>query len=138
LWKLIIFDINEIKRNIGALNLSTRNREFLEEQIAEFAEDGSLSIWDDGNFRKLSRYIGDILGVRSQVDACVISANDNVELSDNLAVIVKQAMPNASNEVTITLSQCLMKDMSVGRDETETRERLYMQWVDFIKDRGTR
>jgi len=132
------FDIDDIKQNIEALNLSTRNREFLDEQIAEFLEEGSLSVWDDDKFKKLSRYISDILGIRSRAEACVLIANDYAELSDKLAIIVRQTISNVSNEVAITLSQCLMKDLSVGRDETKIRERLYMQWVDFIKEGGTR
>jgi hypothetical protein len=132
------FDVNEIKRNMDTLNLSARTREFLEVQIAEFSEEEALSLWSDENFKKLSRYIVDILGIRKRVENCVTSAHDNTELSENLSTIVRQSMINASDAVVITLLQCFMKDLGAGRDEAETRERLYKQWVDFIKESGTR
>ena len=130
------FNISEIEKNLDTLNLSSRNREFIEEQIAELSAKGSLSIWQDESLRKLSRQVVDILDVRTRVENDASVAVDNVDLSEKLALITKQSGINASNEVMITVSQCLMKGLSVGKDETEVRERLYKQWVDFIKEKG--
>jgi len=130
------FNISEIEKNLDTLNLSSRNREFIEEQIAELSAKGSLSIWQDESLRKLSRQVVDILDVRTRVENDASVAVDNVDLSEKLALITKQSGINASNEVMITISQCLMKGLSVGKDETEVRERLYKQWVDFIKEKG--
>ena len=131
--ELLDFDISEIERGTDSLGLSSRNREFIDEQIAEFKTNGNLSIWNDDNFRKLSRRITDFLGVRSQVENCVLSSADNSELTDRLAETVRQFLPEATDNVILAISQCLMKDLSTGQEESESRERLYMQWVDSVK-----
>jgi hypothetical protein len=132
------FDISEIERGTDSLGLSSRNREFIEEQIAEFKTNGNLSIWNDDNFRKLSRRITDFLGIRSRVENCVVSSADNSELTDKLAETVRQFLPKATDNVILAISQCLMKDLSTGQEESEFRERLYMQWVDSVKERGAK
>jgi hypothetical protein len=121
---------------LDALNISSRNREFVEEQIAEYLKEGKLSVWSDENLRKMSKHVVDILGVRSRVENFVSSVTDNVELSKKLADIIKQFAVDASDEVSLAISQCFMKDLSVGQDEQEFRERIYRQWIDFVQDGG--
>ena len=48
----------------------------------------TLSIWEDENFRKLARRVTDILGVRTRVENCVLSAADDSELTSMLERIV--------------------------------------------------
>lgn len=130
------FDVSEIESGMHLLGLSSRNRDFIEEQLVEFKANGNLSIWNDANLRKLSRRITELLGVRTRVENCVVSSVDNFELTDKLAAIVYQFIPKATKSVVVAVSQCLMKDLSCGQDESEARERLYMQWVDSVKERG--
>ena len=130
------FDVSEIEIGLHLLGLSSRNREFIEEQLAEFKTNGNLSIWGDENLRKLSRRITDLLGVRTRVENCVVSSADNIELTDKLAEIVYQFIPKATYDVVLAISQCLMKDLSIEHNEPEVSERLYMQWVDSVKERG--
>lgn len=132
------FDVSEIESGMHLLGLSSRNCEFIEEQLAEFKTNGNLYIWNDENLRKLSRRITDILGVRKRVENCVVSSADNFELTDKLADIVHHFIPKATENVVFAISQCLMKDLSCGQDESEARERLYMQWVDSVKERGVK
>ena len=132
----LAFDVGEIESGTDLMGLSSRNREFLEEQIAEFRADGNLSIWRDENFRKLSRRITDFLGVRSHVENCVSNVADNSELTNKLVEVARQFMPKATDSVALAISQCLMKDLSTGHEETESRERLYMQWIASTKERG--
>jgi len=130
------FKVDEIERNLGVLNLSSRNRILLKEQIAEWKAKKSLSIWREEDFPKLSRQIVDVLDVRSRVESYVPGAVDNADLSEKLALIVKQSLIDVSNAVTVTVSQCLMRDYSAGRDETDKRENLYKQWVESVQEKG--
>jgi len=130
------FNIEEIEQNLDSLNISSRNREFIEEQIAEYLNEDKLSVWNDENLRKVSKQIVDILGVRSQVESYASTVADNAELSKKLSNIVKQSAADASDEVVLAISQCFMKDLSVGQDEKEFRERIYKQWIDFVQDGG--
>lgn len=38
----------------------------------------------------------------------------------------------ASEAVILTLSQCFMKNMSIQQDESETRQRIYRNWIDSV------
>ena len=124
------------KRGLNFLGLSSLNTDFIEEQIAEYKKEGTLDLWKDENFRKLSRRITNILGVRNRVENCVISATTNNELTNMLARIVLDNFPEATIPKILTLSQCFMKDMSAQQDESEIRQRLYIQWVDSVRERG--
>lgn len=132
------YSVLDIEKGLRTLELSTLNNEFVEEQIAEYKEYNSLELWSDENFRWLSRRLTDILGVRSKIENCVLTASDDNELTNMLRKIVLQISPDASNEKIITLSQCFMKDMSTQQDENEIRQKIYVKWVNFIKQRGVR
>ena len=128
------FDVTEIERNLKFLGLSSRGRDFVEEQIAEYRTDGKLELWCDGEFAKFSRRLTEILGVRQQVENYISTSDDNAELTEKLRAIVKRFVPNASEKITLTLSQCFMKDFNTGKDESEVRERIYKQWVDSANE----
>ncbi|WNS41534.1 ATP-binding protein [Paenibacillus sp. MMS20-IR301] len=128
------FDVTEIERSLPILQLSSGNTEFLEEQISEYQSEGQLSLWDPAEFIKLSRRITGLLGVRAQVESLVSTSVNNTGLTGKLARLVNQFVSDASEEVTLAISQCLMKDISVQQEESEVRERIYKQWIDAVKD----
>jgi hypothetical protein len=128
----IDFDINEIERNLESLALSVRNREFIEEQIAEYTSEGKLSLWREDSFKKLSRRLSDLLGVRGQVFSLVSTATSNDELTEKLMEVAKSFVSTDSEELLLSLSQCFMRDLTMGQDETEKREDIYKQWIDFV------
>lgn len=132
------YSILDIEKGLGTLALSTVNTEFVEEQIVEYKENNSLELWSDENFRWLSRRLTDILGVRTKVENCVLTAAADDELTNMLRRIVLQISPAASKAKIIALSQCFMKDMSTQQDESEIRQKLYIKWVTHIKERGVR
>lgn len=132
------YSILDIEKGLGTLALSTVNTEFVEEQIAEYKENNSLELWSDENFCWLSRRLTDILGVRTKIENCVLTAADDDELTNMLRKIALQISPKASKAKIIVLSQCFMKDMSTQQDESEIRQKLYLKWVNYIKERGVR
>ena len=78
----------------------------------------------------------DILGVRMRVESSVVTAMDNDELTDMLNTIVSQVMNAPTEQVTITLSQCFMKDMSIQQNELEIREKIYANWIRSVVGRS--
>ena len=130
------FSIERVEKELNTLGLSSLNYEFIEEQILEYQEKGNLEIWKDINFKKLSRRITDILGVRNSIENIVLTAIDNKQLTDMLAIIVNNVIENPSEAVRITLSQCFMKDMSVQKEEAETREKIYLNWIQSVVEGG--
>ena len=131
----LAFSIECIENGLDVLGLSSSNYEFVEEQIAEYKEMNSLVIWKDENFRKLSRRITDILGVRARVENSALTAMDNDELTDMLNRIIAQIIKVPTKQLTIALSQCFMKDMSIQQDENETREKVYLNWIQSVVER---
>lgn len=132
------FDVNEMEINLNKLRLTSRNREFIEDQIAEFNDEGKLALWENENFRKLSRFITDFLNLRSQVENCIMSADSYTKLTEMLTDLIRNSIIVSNNSVAITISHCLMKDYSSGESEPETREFHYKQWITSIKERGVR
>ncbi len=132
------FSISEIEKGLDMLGLSSLNTEFVEEQIAEYKEEHELKIWKDENFKKLSRRIADILGVRASVENCVVTAEDNSELTELLTGIIRQVTEDFSEEATMVLSQCLMRDMSIQQEENEIREKIYLNWLQSAVERNVR
>ena len=130
------YSILDIEKGLGTLTLSTMNIEFVEEQIEEYKENNSLDLWSDENFRWLSRRLTDILGIRTKVENCVITASDYNELTNMLRKIILQISPEASKAKIIVLSQCFMKDMSTQKEESEIRQKIYWQWKNYIKESG--
>lgn len=132
------YSIADMEKGLETLALSMTNTEFVEKQIAEYKENASLALWSDENFHLLSRRLTDILGVRTKVESCVLTAADDDELTSMLEKIVLQIIPDASKAKIIVLSQCFMKDMSTQPDESKIRQMLYRKWVDHIQERGVR
>jgi len=131
----LLFNVEEIRNNINKLELSLRNKEFVEKLIEEYKQNRKISLWDDDNFGILSSRVTDILDVRKIVEEIVISAYDTAELTSDLRKLIHQFLPCSSEEVTLTVSQCLMKDMSIQEDEDSiTRKKIYIDWYDSVKE----
>ena len=132
------YSVSDIEKGLDALALSSLNTDIVEEQIEYYKENNSLELWSDENFRRLSKILTNILGVRDEVKNCVLTAADYDELTDMLRKIVLQISPEASKKKIIALSQCFMKDMSIQPDESDIRQKLYVKWTDYIKERGVK
>lgn len=130
------FSISEIEEGLVSLELSSMNREFVEEQIAEYKENGTLKIWEDNSFKFLAKRLSDILDVRIKVENCVLTATSNEELTSMLEKIVFQVSPDASRSKILAMSQCFMKDMSVQQEESEIRRKIYTRWIGYIRKMG--
>lgn len=134
----LVFDVGKMERSLDMLGLSARNRDFIEVQIDEYKESGTLALWKDENLQKLSRRITDLLEVRKQVETAVLSAHSNDDLSERLEKLTKSIWYDASESVVTAISHCLMKDMSIGQTEAEMRQLIYQRWTESVKERAAR
>lgn len=134
----LYYDIAEIEQNIDSFGFSICDTEFIKEQIAEYkVTDGILEIWKDENFANLSQRITDMLGVRTRIENCVLTAEDNESLTQMLLGIILQEIPHASESTVLALSQCFMRDMSTQQEESESREKIYLSWIQSVIERNT-
>lgn len=127
------FNAAHLEQNLDKIGLSTRNRDFAEDQIAEYKETGTLALWKDENIQKLSRRVSDILEVRQQVENAVLASGNNDELSERLDKLVRDNWPDASQAIAAELCHCLMNDMSQGKTEPEMRKLIYERWAESTR-----
>lgn len=126
------FDAAKLEAGIAKIGLSARNEEFAFDLLEEFKEKGKVDLWKDDHFKELSYRITEILGVRKNVENIVLAASDDNDLTSALRKMVEQLIPGASGEAALTLCQCFMKDMSIQKDESDLRQRLYQHWFDSV------
>ena len=132
--KKLFFDINVINLAINKLGLSAKSKNYFENLILEYQERGTIELWNDVHFKKLSNIITDILNVRKQVENIVISSSNNIELTSELSKLLDNQLTNLSAEVKLTLIQCFMKDMSIQKVDSDIREKIYKYWFDSITE----
>ena len=119
---------------INKLGLSAKSKNYIENLILEYQERGTIELWNDVHFKKLSNIITDILNVRKQVENIVISSSNNIELTSELSKLLDNQLINLSAEVKLTLIQCFMKDMSIQKADSDIREKIYKYWFDSITE----
>lgn len=123
-------DIDVIKEQLVASNLSTFNKVTIYEAIDEYKNKNSLSLWHDANFEKLSRLVAEILSAKAEVRRFVNSLTSFKDLTSNLTELVKLNAENLPEEMEIAAMQCLMRDYSLDGD---TPKRIYNAWYQSIK-----
>ena len=129
------FDISIIYQNIDKIGLTYLNREYILDLLEEYQSSETISLWNDNNTNELSRKITDILGMRIRIENIVLNANDFQELSTELSKLTNEIIPDTSNEIKEAIAECLMKDMSMQKDEHNIREGIYNEWHRQIADR---
>ncbi len=129
------FDISIIYKNIDKIGLTYLNREYIVDLLDEYQSSETISLWNDNNTNELSRKITDILGMRIRIENIVLNANDFKELSTELSKLTNEIIPDTSNEIKEAIAECLMKDMSMQKDEHNIREGIYNEWHRQIADR---
>ncbi len=130
------FDVIMIEKNLSALNLPTRYQEFLEDQIEEYQTKGTLALWRDENFRKLSHWLTGLLNIRSKVERCIIKSRSNYELTEKLTSLIQETVPLVEKHTILTLCHCVLRDMAAAQDHTEIRKKIYRSWYESAVEEG--
>ncbi|WP_332373127.1 MULTISPECIES: helicase HerA domain-containing protein [Lactococcus] len=130
------FNASKIVNNIDILRLSSVDRLYILDQIADYIENPEFGNSWDGDFSQLSRRLISILGIRGRVENNILTARDDEELTIGLLKLSSEVIPEASRNVRLALCHCMIKDFSKGKDETEVREKIYQQWIEYTRERG--
>ncbi len=130
--KKLNFDIEIIRNGLSVLALSTSLTEFIESQINEYEQTGSLAIWKEEHFSELAIRITEIADVRNQIEKCLSVAKDDAELTKLLTNVAVHVMPTKTPEALLALIQYFMKDMTMRSDNRETRQKIYEKWLCFV------
>jgi hypothetical protein len=130
------FNTSDIRKSLGALSLTTKQQDFIECYLDEYDSNGNISIWHEDKFGTLSKHIGKSSGLTSKVEAIVAEASDNDEVTDKIALAIKQTSLGLSDSVVFAVVHCLMKDFALKQADDGDRERLYKQWSDSMRERS--
>ena len=117
-------DVNLIKQNLVYSDLATFDKVSLYEAINEYEETGSLQLWKDYNFEKLSQLVTRVVSLKSEV-LKFVNANDFDELNQSLSNLVKSKVTEISDEMRLVTMQCLMRDFSL---DGKIQKGLYDAW----------
>ena len=126
----IEIDIDAIEVGLSKANLSTFCKSFIYRAINEFKEGEEVSLWKDDNFVTLSRIVTEVIEAKSEVERLANTAVNFEELTNELYDFVYNKMKGLPNELSLVISQCLMRDYSLVNDE---RKRIYSAWYQSVK-----
>ena len=126
----IEIDIDAIEVGLSKVNLSTFCKSFIYRAINEFKEGEEVSFWKDDNFVTLSRIVTEVIEAKSEVERLANTVVNFEELTNELYDFVYNKMKGLPNELSLVISQCLMRDYSLANDE---RKRIYSAWYQSVK-----
>lgn len=126
----IEIDIDAIEVGLSKVNLSTFCKSFIYRAIKEFKEGEEVSLWKDDNFVPLSRIVTEVIAAKSEVERLVNKVVNFEELTNELYDFVYNKMKGLPNELSLVISQCLMRDYSLANDE---KKRIYSAWYQSVK-----
>ena len=126
----IEIDIDAIEVGLSKANLSTFCKSFIYRAINEFKEGEEVSLWKDDNFVTLSRIVTEVIEAKSEVERLANTAVNFEELTNELYDFVYNKMKGLPDELSLVISQCLMRDYSLANDE---RKRIYSAWYQSVK-----
>ena len=126
----IEIDIDAIEVGLSKVNLSTFCKSFIYRAINEFKEGEEVSLWKDDNFVTLSRIVTEVIEAKSEVERLANTVVNFEELTNELYDFVYNKMKGLPNELSLVISQCLMRDYSLANDE---RKRIYSAWYQSVK-----
>ena len=122
--------IEKIEKNLSGLELSISDIDFIESQIEEYKEIGTLKLWTEEKFSTLSAKLTDILGVRKRIEECILKSRDFDELDIVLFRMIQELIPEVERDEMLEIGHCLMKDMSIQKESADVREKVYKEWVE--------
>ena len=126
----IEIDIDAIEVGLSKVNLSTFCKSFIYRALKEFKEGEKVSLWKDDNFVTLSRIVTEVIEAKSEVERLANTAVNFEELTNKLYDFVYNKMKGLPDELSLVISQCLMRDYSLANDE---RKRIYSAWYQSVK-----
>lgn len=126
-------DIDKLQEQLFSVNLPTKLKRSIRDILKEYQLRGELDLWQDNNFASLSVLVTELLQCKDEVQQAAKVAVDYADMDNRLKNIIQQKSPDASSEVGLALSQCMMK--RYGLEGAENLN-IYAAWRDTVMKRG--
>lgn len=126
------YSLDEIERGLPRLGLYRETADAVRGYLEEAKQGKELSYWWEEGTPELVAIIADILSLRDQLAKAVPIAKDLKELSVWMEMTLHKELSELSQTECIELSYCMMKDMSLWRDDLATRNKIFGNWLQTI------
>ena len=126
------YSLDEIERGLPRLGLHRETADAVRGYLEEAKQGKELSYWWEEGTPELVAIIADILSLRDQLAKAVPIAKDLKELSVWMEMTLHKELSELSQTECIELSYCMMKDMSLWRDDLATRNKIFGNWLQTI------
>ncbi len=126
-------DIDYLSENIDYASISTKNKIGLHYIIDEYKKSKKLDLWNDNKFSDLSEIVTNLLINKSTLDSTILKNENLKELNRSLENLIDKEIPNASDQIKLSICQCFMKEFSKGNSN---KLEVYSIWYEDVKNRG--
>lgn len=126
-------DIEQLQGKIITADLSTKLKRIVCNLLEEYKQTEKLKLWENEYFAELSNLVMEVLNCENDVQQIIKTAADYTDLDRRLIILIQQQYPDASPEICLALSQCLMKQFSLEKAENVE---IYAAWRETIVKRG--
>ena len=92
-------------------------------------------LWDGNNFSVLAKFVVDYLDCEQEIASMIKFAESFSELDINLQLLIKKYFGEISDDLSIAIQQCLMKDFSA---RGESHLEIYAAWHAYHTDTDIR
>lgn len=122
-------DVTELKYSLPYAPISTRNKIGISQLIREYESSEHLKIWEDSHFGELSGLVVELMECKSKITNMVQNAMNFEDLTHQFQTLIDGGTEGISNDLAISISQCFMKDYSVGGPDNVS---VYAAWRENI------
>lgn len=126
-------DIDRLQAEVFQTRLAAKLKRSARDLLNVYQASGKLELWDDTQFAGLSAIVVDLMDCQKEVEYAVKVAPNFEVLDSSLANIIQQQFESVSDEMRLTLSQCMMKQYSLEKEENIN---IYAAWRKTVTKRG--
>ena len=126
------YSLAEIERGLPRLGLHRETADTVRGYLEEAKRGKEISCWWEERTLELVSVVADILSLREQLAKDVSIAKDDRELSAWMETALHRELSELSHTECVELSYCMMKDMSLWRDDSATRDKIFRNWFQKI------
>ena len=125
-------NVKLLKEEISNITISTKNKIRIINIIDEYNSTGKLNIWKDEKFKNLSEIVSELVSDFDRLTNIIITSQDFNSLTTSLINEIEKKTKDISNELKLSICQCLLKEFSKNSDENLT---IYAAWRKYIVDK---
>lgn len=118
-------DTEFLSKVLNDVIISTKNKLDVRSLLNEYNEHGCLDIWTDRKFSILSAVVTDLVCSKKAIESLTSKMTNFESLNDSMIELVNKSIPNLSEQICLSICQCLMKEFS--KDSSDKFE-IYSAW----------